>query len=72
MKVKSVYKAVLIIVLLGSLVYSCSNRDYTIKTEYGDTFYVYEDTWSDTAFISCPDRDFDLSTSSMRDLKNTV
>lgn len=60
-KIKSLVKAIIICLIIGIIIYSCSDRRYKIKTEYGDVFHVFCDSWGEVAFISNPEHNFDIS-----------
>ena len=63
---------VIILSFIGMMVYVFSDHEYRVKTEYGDQFWMYSDSWGECAFISCPVRNFDLSISNIDSKKDII
>ena len=60
-KIKGLIKAIIICLIIGIIIYSCSDRRYKIKTEYGDVFNARCDSWGPDASISNLEHNFEIS-----------
>lgn len=58
---KGILKLTIVLAIICAALCGCSGHHYTIKTEYGDEFYVYSDYLNDDAFIGCSEHNFELS-----------
>ena len=63
---------VIILSLIGMIIYAFSDHEYRVKTEYGDQFWMYTDSWGECAFISCTAHNLDLSISFVGSKKDLI
>ena len=53
--------AIAMFMLTGIMCFGCSGLNYRIKTKYGDIFLGHSDSWGESAYLSCPEHNFNIS-----------